>query len=407
MKCRFCEKELKNVFLDLVNSPPSNSLLTREQLNEPEIFYTLKTFVCDNCFLVQNDEYVKPENIFNNNYSYFSSFSTTWLEHCKKYCDMVVEKFKLNKDSFIAEIASNDGHLLKFFKNKGIEVLGIEPSGNVAEVALKNGINTIVDFFNTDFLKKNKIKKADLIIANNVLAHVPNVNDFIIALKYLLKEEGLITIEFPHLLKLIRFNQFDTIYHEHYSYFSLFTVKKMFEDKGLEIFDVQEIGVHGGSLRIFVKKKENKYFKVKKNVKNLLDYEIKNRINDINYYLSFQDKIIDIKNKFLNFLIQEKLKNKKIVAYGAAAKGNTLLNYCGVKEDLIEFVVDASPYKQGKYLPGSHIPVVNESKIRDVNPDYVIILPWNIKDEIMTQLSYIREWGGKFVTAIPGLEVLS
>jgi hypothetical protein len=408
MKCRFCGKELSYVFADLGNAPPSNSFLKQEQLNEPEVFYPLKLFVCDRCFLVQVDEYKKSDEIFNNEYAYFSSYSKTWLENAKQYADLIVSRFPLSQKSLIIEIASNDGYLLQYFKEKALHVLGIEPAKNTAQIAKSKGIDTIEDFFG-ETLAQGLVKehrKADLLIGNNVLAHVPNIHDFVKGLKILLKDDGIITMEFPHIMQLIAHNQFDTIYHEHFSYFSFMTVKSIFESYKLTIFDVDELSTHGGSLRIYASHEQNKNRPISGTVNALLEKEYSKGMNKIDFYLNFQDRINKVKNEFLRFLIEQRWMDKKIIAYGAAAKGNTFLNYCGIKKDLIEFVVDASPHKQGKLLPASHIPVVDESRIKAYKPDFVVILPWNIKEEIMTQLSYIREWGARFVMAIPELQIL-
>jgi len=408
MKCRFCNNELDFEFIDLVNSPLSNSNLTKEQLNEPEVFYPLKLYVCNNCFLVQIDEYKKSSEIFNEKYAYFSSFSKTWLEHAKNYVEIVIERFNLNKYSYVVEIGSNDGYLLQYFQKFNIPCLGIEPASNTAAVAKERGIDVIKDYFGSSLAKKlaNQNKKADLLLGNNVLAHIPEINDFVQGLKILLSDNGVITMEFPHLMQLIENNQFDTIYHEHFSYYSFITVKSIFESHGIEIFDVDQIPTHGGSLRIYAKHEEDKTKKISSNVKNLTDLEISKKMNTIEYYKNFQDKANKIKYDLQQFLIKQKLNGKIVAAYGAAAKGNTLLNYCGIKKDLINFIADASPYKQGKYLPGSHIPIVNEKKIKEVKPDFVIILPWNIKDEIIKQLNYIKEWGSKFVIPIPEVTII-
>ena len=408
MNCRYCNNTLHVEFIDLINSPLSNSNLSKEQLNEPEIFYPLKIFVCDKCFLVQIQEYKKSDELFNEEYAYFSSFSSTWLQHAKNYVEMVTERFKLNVNSFVIEIASNDGYLLQYFTEKKIPCLGIEPSLNTAKVAKEKGINTLVDYFSVELAKSlvKQNKKANLLIGNNVLAHVPKLIDFVKGLKIVLKDEGIITMEFPHLMQLIELNQFDTIYHEHFSYFSFITVKEIFESNDLEIFDVEELPTHGGSLRIYAKHKEDQIKLISKNVKILIDKEISKKMRSIEYYKDFQLKANKIKYEFLQFLITQKLKKKKIAAYGAAAKGNTLLNYCGIKNDLIDFVVDLSPYKQGKYLPGSHIPIMSETIIKETKPDFIIILPWNIKNEIMNQLKYIKEWNGKFIIPIPKLEII-
>jgi C-methyltransferase C-terminal domain/Putative zinc binding domain/Methyltransferase domain len=407
MNCRFCRKTLTHEFIDLVNAPPSNAFLTKEQLNEPEVFYPLKLFVCDSCFLVQIGEYKKSSDIFDSEYVYFSSFSKTWLAHAKKYADMMIGRYGYNQNSQIIEIASNDGYLLQYFQEKGIPSLGIEPAEGTAVAARKKGIETIVDFFGKRLAHKlvNEGKKGDLVIGNNVLAHVPNINDFVQGLKILLKDKGLITMEFPHLMQLVENNQFDTIYHEHFSYFSLYTVQTIFKHHGLDIFDVEELGTHGGSLRVYIKHMEDDSKENSEKVLNLLDREDGKGMLDISYYLGFQEKADKVKYDLLDFLIDKKRQSKTIVGYGAAAKGNTLMNYCGIKRDMIDFVVDLSPYKQGKYLPGSHIPVVSEEQIKKLKPDYVLILPWNIKQEIMEQLSYIRMWNGHFFVAVPDLRV--
>jgi len=401
MKCRFCHSELKHQFVDLVNSPASNSFLSAEQLNEPEAFYPLKLFVCEKCLLVQIDEYKKSDDIFDSNYIYFSSFSKSWLEHAKQYVDMITDKLDLNEKSSVIEIASNDGYLLQYFKEKNIPCLGVEPTNSTAEVARKRGIDVIEDFFSLKLAQN--LKKADLVLGNNVLAHVPDINNFVAGLKEALKSNGTITMEFPHLLNLINENQFDTIYHEHFSYFSLYTVVKIFREHKLEIYDVDEISTHGGSLRVYAKHLEDKSKDISNQIDSVLNKE--SSLHNLNGYREFQGRVNFIKNEFLEFLLKAKRENKKVIAYGAAAKGNTFLNYCGVKSDLIEFVIDKSPYKQNKFLPASHIPVVNESEIVKFKPDYIIILPWNIKDEIISQLDYIKKWNGKFVTAIPKLEI--
>ena len=409
MKCRFCNHCIETIFVDLANSPPSNSYLTLEQLSLPEIYYPLKVMVCENCFLVQIDKYKKPTEIFNNNYAYFSSYSTSWLEHCMNYVEFMIEEFNLNLESKVIEISSNDGYLLKYFKDKNIPVLGIEPSSNTAEVAVSRGIETIVDFFGVQLAEKliNAGKKANLIIGNNVLAHVPDIHDFVGGLKILLEEDGIITMEFPHLHPLVLNNYFDTIYHEHFSYLSFTIAKKIFESKGLEIFNIQEIPTHGGSLRIYAKHINDNKKPINANVGLQLIKEQDAGISKIEYYSGFQVKTSIVKNEIIEFLIQQKRADKKVIAYGAAAKGNTFLNYCGIKSDLVKFVVDASPHKQSKYLPGSHIPIFGIEKIFLEKPDYVLILPWNIQNEIIQQLSHISSWGGKFVVAIPNLKIIA
>jgi len=408
MQCRFCKTELEHVFIDLFNSPPSNSFLTKEQLNEPEVFYPLKVYTCSNCFLVQIDEYKKSDAIFNNEYVYYSSYSSSWLAHAKRYVELMTERFGLNKDSQVIEIASNDGYLLQYFKQKNIPVLGIEPTANTAKVAEEKGIESIVDFFGVRLAKAlvGKGIKADVLLGNNVLAHVPDINDFVAGMKIDLKADGVITMEFPHLMQLIENSQFDTIYHEHFSYLSFYTVKKIFEAQGLEMFDVDELPTHGGSLRIYAKHKKDNSKTIADNVNVLLKKEEDKGMLDLSYYNNFQQKALNIKLAFTNFLIQQKKAGKKVAAYGAAAKGNTLLNYCGIKNDLIDFVVDANPHKQNKWLPASHIPVVNEEYLKQTKPDYVVIFPWNLKDEITKQLNYIKDWNAQFVIAIPELRFL-
>ena len=407
MKCRFCENTLTHEFVDLGFSPPSNSFLKLSQLNEPETFYPLKIMVCEKCFLVQIDEFAKHDDIFSSDYAYFSSFSTSWLAHAKAYTEMMVNRFAYNQDSQVIEIASNDGYLLQYFKEKNIPVLGIEPTANTAAVAKEKGIESVIDFFGKRLATKLALegKKADLLLGNNVLAHVPDINDFVIGLTILLKDDGVITFEFPHLLQLIDKNQFDTIYHEHFSYLSLIAVKQIFESHSLIIFDVEEVLTHGGSLRIFAKHNADISKQISSNVDKMLDKEINFGLSDLTIYSNYQEKAEKVKNEFTEFLITAKKSGKKVAAYGAAAKGNTLLNFAGTKKDLLQFVVDASPHKQNKFLPGVHIPVFSEQKIVDEKPDYIVIFPWNLKEEISKQLHYIKEWDGKFVAAVPQLEI--
>ncbi len=408
MNCRFCKTELDNVFIDLINSPASNSFLTQEELNEPEVFYPLRVYTCQKCFLVQVDEYKKSDKIFDSRYVYFSSYSTSWLKHAKEYTEMMTKRFSLGTSSRVVEIASNDGYLLQYFKEQNIPVLGVEPTANTAEVAQSKGIESVVDFFGvrlaTELAAKNL--HADVLLGNNVLAHVPDILDFVGGMKILLKREGVITMEFPHLMQLVDNNQFDTIYHEHFSYLSFTTVKAIFESQGLEMFDVEELPTHGGSLRIFAKHKEDASKKISGNVINMMTKEKQKGLLDLKYYSGFSEKALKVKIDVLSFLAHAKRDGKTVAGYGAAAKGNTLLNYCGVKNDMISFVVDANPHKQNKFLPASHIPVVNESYLKERRPDYVLVLPWNLKDEITKQLSYIREWNGKFVIPIPELQIL-
>jgi hypothetical protein len=408
MHCRFCKTLLKDVFIDLGNSPASNSFLTAAELNEPEVFFPLKVFTCPACFLVQVDEYKKSDAIFNSEYVYFSSYSKSWLEHAAAYTDRMVARFGLNESSQVIEIASNDGYLLQYFKQKNIPVLGIEPTANTAKVAAEKGIESIIDFFGVPLAKQlaDKGCKADLLLGNNVLAHVPDIVDFVAGMKILLKAAGIITMEFPHLMQLVDNNQFDTVYHEHFSYLSFHTVQQVFASQGLELFDVDEIPTHGGSLRIYARHAEDKSKLISEKVGLLLTKEKSKGLTSLEYYSGFQQKALKVKLDFVDFLVQQSRAGKMVAAYGAAAKGNTLINFCGVKNDLVQFVVDANPNKQHKFLPASHIPVVNEKYLKDAQPAYVIILPWNLKSEIIAQLAYIKDWGGKFVIPIPSLEII-
>ncbi len=407
MNCRFCQTPLQHVFIDLFNSPASNSFLKKEELNEPEVFFPLKVYTCHHCFLVQVDEYKKSDAIFDNSYVYFSSYSTSWLAHAKAYTDKMISRFGLDGSSQVVEIASNDGYLLQYFHEKSIPVLGIEPTANTAEVAIAKGIETLTEFFGVQLAQTLVAKgvQAKLLLGNNVLAHVPDINDFVSGMKLLLAPDGIITMEFPHLVQLIDNNQFDTIYHEHFSYLSFYTVQQIFEAAGLQMFDVEELPTHGGSLRIYAKHKENAAVTVEDNVAQLLAKETAKGIAILDYYNGFQQKAFSVKTDVLQFLLEQKKAGQKVAGYGAAAKGNTLMNYCGIKADLVDYVVDANPHKQNKFLPGSHIPVVNESYLKENKPDYVVIFPWNLKTEISEQLSYIREWGGKFVVPIPELQI--
>ncbi len=408
MNCRYCSAPMSFIFIDMVNSPPSNSYLTQEQLNEQELYYPLKVFVCDKCFLVQIDEYKHHDEIFSQDYAYFSSYSRSWLKHSEEYVNTITDRLKLDKNSSVMEIASNDGYLLQYFVKKGIPAFGIGPTANTAKVAREKGVETLEDFFGFHSSRKIVAFKGtqDLIIGNNVLAHVPDMHDFIAGIKIALKESGTLTMEFPHLLNLIKYNQFDTIYHEHYSYLSFHTIVDVFASHGIELYDVEELPTHGGSLRIYGKHKEYKALRVSGNVEKLIQKEYDFGLNSLDIYRQFQNKSDKIKNDFLSFLLEQCKAKKKVAIYGAAAKGNTLLNYCGIKgTNLIQFAVDASPFKQGKYLPGSHIPIFPEQKLKDEKPDFVIIMPWNIRDEIEHQLAYIRQWGGKFLTVIPQQEI--
>lgn len=404
--CRFCGRPLRDQVVDLGKSPLCESYLTQEQLKTGEIFYPIQAFVCADCFLVQVPELVSGEDIYSH-YAYFSSYSDSWLQHARNYTDMIIQRLSLHKNSRIIEIASNDGYLLQFFTDKGFQVLGVEPAANIAEVAKNKGIPTIVKFFgrNTaeEILKNGK--RADLIIGNNVLAHVPDLNDFVSGLKMLLKEDGVITMEFSHLMKLIEGNQFDQIYQEHYCYFSLIAVEQVFAAHGLILFDVEEISTHGGSLRIYARHMEDETKPVLDSVMELRKREITKGYKKMDTYFAFSERVVETKHKLLEFLIQAKREGKQIVGYGAPGKGSTLLNYCGVRGDFIDYTVDRNTYKQGKYLPGVHIPILAPEKIKETKPDYILILPWNLKDEIMKQLSFVRAWGGKFVVPIPDLGI--
>jgi SAM-dependent methyltransferase len=407
MNCRFDKLPLKHLFLDLGFSPPSNSFLKEEQLNEPELYYPLKLYVSERSFLVQVDEYKQASEIFSSDYVYFSSYSTSWLAHSKAYVEMMIERFGYNKNSRVVEIASNDGYLLQYFLQNKIPVLGIEPTAGTAAVARNKGIESWTEFFGVELAKRmvKEGRQADLLLGNNVLAHVPDLNDFVGGLKIALKPEGVITMEFPHLMQLVEQSQFDTIYHEHFSYLSLLAVKSIFAHHGLVIFDVEEIPTHGGSLRIYARHREDEKQTILPAVGELLEKEMRIGMNNLSYYEGFQHKVNDLKNQFIRFLLDAKKEGKKVAGYGAAAKGNTLLNYCGIKTDLIDFIADANPHKQGRFLPGSHIPVVSEDMLKKSKPDYVVIFPWNIKGEIIQQLDYIKSWNGRFVTAVPYLQI--
>jgi SAM-dependent methyltransferase len=407
MKCRFCKYPLKYRFLDLANTPLANSYLTKKELNKPEVFFPLCAYVCKNCFLVQLDEVENPSKIFSN-YAYFSSYSKTWLNHCKILSEEIVKRFNINKENRILEIASNDGYLLKNFKEKKIPILGIEPASNIAKIAKKNGIPTINKFFSEKTANElnDQGKTADVLIAINVLPHVPNLNDFIKGMKKILNPKGVIIIQFSaYLLQLILQREFDVIYHEHYSYFSLFTLKKIFSKYGLKIFDVEEIKIHGGSLRIFITHKNNN-LQISKKINNLIMKERKKGLKNISTYTNFGKTVNELKLEIWKFFINANKSNKKIIFYGAPAKGNTLLNFCGIKSDIVKSTADISPHKQNLYLPGSHIPIYHPNNIKKEKPDYVVILAWNLKDEIIQQLSFIRKWGGKFVILVPKVKII-
>jgi 2-polyprenyl-3-methyl-5-hydroxy-6-metoxy-1,4-benzoquinol methylase len=386
--------------------PLCESYVSEDKLNQMEPFYPLHVFVCEQCFLVQLHEYVSPADIFTE-YAYFSSYADSWVQHAKRYTEMIVERLKLTPKSFVVELASNDGYLLQHFVAKGIPVLGIEPAANVAKVALQKNVPTLVKFFGQQTARElvAEGKRADLVLGNNVLAQVPDINDFVAGIKILLAPQGMVTIEFPHLMKLMEENQFDTIYHEHFFYFSLITAERIFAAHGLTLVDVEEIPTHGGSLRIYGHHAEDKTHSVTERYRELVKREQAAAIERLDTYAAFAENVKETKRKLLEFLIEAKRKGKKIVGYGAPGKGNTLLNYCGIRSDFLDFTVDRSPYKQGKFLPGTHIPILHPDRIREAKPDYVLILPWNFKDEIMQQVSYIREWGGQFVVPIPEVKV--
>jgi len=407
MNCRHCNSELTETFLDMGFSPPSNAYIGSRNKNTPEIYYPLKIMVCRKCWLVQTEDYARFDELFSNNYAYFSSTSEIWTEHMKKYSEKIIDLLDLNLKSFVVEIASNDGYLLRNFVNKNIPCLGIEPTDSTATAAEKIGVPTLREFFGFQLAKRleKKYPKADLICGNNVYAHVPDINDFTIGIKYLLKDNGVVTLEFPHLMKMIEGLQFDTAYHEHFSYLSLYTVSQIFSKYGLRIWNVEELTTHGGSLRIFGCH-EDSFRKTKSRVKELIKEEIEFGICDIKVYSDFQKSADSIKDNFLEFLIEKKRENKTVIAYGAAAKGNTLFNYAGIKTDLIKFVCDIAPSKQGKFLPGSHIPILDPAEIIIEKPNFVIISPWNIASEVISQHSYIREWGGKFVVIIPKVKII-
>tara|TARA_Y100000590_G_scaffold174806_1_gene199828 strand:- start:568 stop:1806 length:1239 start_codon:yes stop_codon:yes gene_type:complete len=404
--CRFCDSQLDTIFLDLGITPSANSFLKKENLSSEKSF-PLRVFVCNKCLLVQLPEIIDPNELFSD-YAYFSSFSETWLKHAEDYVDMMIRRFDIKYSSKIMEIASNDGYLLKNFVNRNIPVLGIEPASNVADTAIKNGIPTLKKFFSIKTANEIKEKNglADFLIGNNVLAHVPNINDFISGMKILLSSNGIITMEFPHILQLIKNNEFDTIYHEHFSYFSFITVQKIFNFHELEIFDVEEISTHGGSLRIFVKHQNNKQYQINDNIENLIKKEKEYELDKISTYQNFSEKVQNVKKKLNDFIQSVNKEGKSVVCYGAPAKGNTLLNFCEINNKQIDFVVDRSPHKQGLFLPGSHIQIKSVEVIQETKPDYIIILPWNIKDEIMEQISFVNNWGGKFVIPIPEVKIL-
>jgi len=406
VKCRFCAAALTDVFLDLGSAPPSNAFLTSDALSEPEIHYPLKLYTCSSCFLVQVDEVRSHSKLFAPDYVYFSSFSRSWLAHAERFVDQALPRLGLDRENLVMEIASNDGYLLQYVAARGIPCVGIEPTAGTANAAREKGIETIERFFGRAFASEfvRDRRRADLIVANNVLAHVPDLNDFVAGLALALAPGGTITVEFPHLLELVAQRQFDTVYHEHFSYFSLRTVRKVFAAHGLRVWDVERLTTHGGSLRLWAAHEDSRREETPA-IATLLASETEAGMGGLAFYRGFQAQADAVKNGLLEFLVAQRTAGRKVAAYGAAAKGNTLLNYAGVRPDLLPYVVDASPHKQGKYLPGVRIPVVTEARLREHRPDFVIILPWNLKQEIIEQLAYIRDWGGQFVTVVPLVEI--
>lgn len=408
LSCRFCAAPIKHSMCDLGMSPVSNAFVKPENSHEIEPFYPLHALVCSQCFLVQLGEFQSREEIFDGEYAYFSSMSSSWLEHSERYVNSMIERFEFDGQSQVVEIASNDGYLLQFFKKKGVPVLGIEPTANTAEVAVEKGVPTRVQFFGC--ATANELvaagQQADLLLGNNVLAHVPDINDFVGGMKIALKATGVITMEFPHLQELIEKNQFDTVYHEHFSYLSLNTVERIFAHHGLTLFDVEQLSTHGGSLRIFARHQEDEAKAVTDRLVALRESERSAGLTQIETYEAFQEQVQSTKRKLLRFLIDAKDAGKTVVGYGAPAKGNTLLNYCGIREDLIDYTVDTSPHKQGMLLPGVRIPVYPPAHIFETRPDYILILPWNLRDEVMEQMAGVAEWGGRFVVPIPEVTVL-
>jgi|SaaInlStandDraft_6_1057023.scaffolds.fasta_scaffold13224_2 2-polyprenyl-3-methyl-5-hydroxy-6-metoxy-1,4-benzoquinol methylase len=405
MRCRHCDTELTLPLIDLGSSPPSNAYLTEGTLHKLEKWYPLRVLVCEQCWLVQTEDFAQADELFDENYAYFSSFSTSWLEHAEQYVENMHERFSLNESSHVVEVAANDGYLLQYVRGRNIPCTGIEPTISTATVACEKGIPIIKEFFSVILAQKlvKQNKQADLTIANNVLAHVPNINDFTSGFSILLKPNGVATFEFPHLLKLINGNQFDTIYHEHFSYLSLIAVEAIFKKNGLQVFDVEEHKTHGGSLRIFAQRSDTGMYKITERVVELRKHEMEAGINSVNFYKNFQVNVNRIKNDLLSFLIKAKKDEKKVIAYGAAAKGNTLLNYSGIRPDLLECVIDINPAKQGKYMPGSRIPILSIEYLKKNTPDYILILPWNLANEVYKQNYELIKSGVEFVTAIPNL----
>jgi SAM-dependent methyltransferase len=405
--CRFCGAPLRKTFVDLAMSPLCESFPSAAELNRGEVYYPLHAYVCEECFLVQLEQYESPENIFSD-YAYFSSFSDSWLKHAESYCSKMKSRLNLGEKSLVVEVASNDGYLLQYFVKQNVPVLGIEPAANVAKVAVEKGVNTMVNFFGAQLANELVAsgRSADLVLGNNVLAQVPDLNDFVEGLKLLLKPEGVLALEFPHLLKLMELNEFDTIYHEHFSYFSMLTAVRILEAHGLRIFDVEELASHGGSLRLFAARAESKSHPLSPKVQEVIAQERKAGLDSLAGYDQFAAQVKQTKWTLVEFLLAAARDGKAVAGYGAPGKSATLLNYCGIGKDMIQYTVDRSPYKQGRFLPGTHIPIFHPDKIKETKPDYVVILPWNLKDEIVSQLQYIREWGGRFVVPIPKVAIL-
>ena len=403
--CRFCHSALHD-FVDLGMSPLCESFLSADQLNAMEPFYPLHVHICGECFLAQVQEYVTPENIFRE-YAYFSAYSNAWLEHARRYVAMIIERLRLGPDSHIVELASNDGYLLQYFVQRGFSVLGIDPAENVAKAAEARGVPTLTRFFGRETAQDlvDNGARADLVIGNNVLAQVPDINDFVAGIALILQPRGTITLEFPHLLRLMQENQFDTIYHEHFSYFSLTTAERILAAHGLRVYDVEELWTHGGSLRLYACHTGNAALPTLPSVGALVERERAAGLRELATYAAFAEQVKETKRKLLDFLIQAKRAGKTVVGYGAPGKGNTLLNYCGIRTDFLDYTVDRNPYKHGKFLPGTHIPVLPPERIAETRPDYLLILPWNLKDEIIDQMAFIREWGGQFVVPIPKVAV--
>lgn len=406
MKCRHCSSDLKLPLVDLGSAPPSNSYLTEQTLHAPEKWFPLRVLVCEECWLVQTEDFAQANELFDAEYAYFSGFSTSWLAHSERYVSEMCSRFSLGSHSHVVEVAANDGYLLQYVQARNIPCTGVEPTTSTAHAARSKGIDIVEEFFGVELAKKMIAngKQADLTAANNVLAHVPDINDFVKGFSILLKEDGVATFEFPHLLNLLLETQFDTIYHEHFSYLSLTAIRRVFDANGLAVFDVEELTTHGGSLRVYAHRKDTGHHQTNARVAQILKAEKSSGMLNTDYYRDFQSRTNHIKYELTRFLLDAKRDGKRVAAYGAAAKGNTLLNYAGIRADLIEFVVDLNPAKQNKYMPGSRIPIVNEERLKEEKPDYILILPWNLKAEIYNQLSYVKTWGGKFVTAVPSLQ---